>query len=189
MAAELMPLLQAFQDSSSSANAGGVQIQPFGRCDNSRRGPTGRARSSIDCYSARGFNAGKYRNAGGFFYCCCTLASEELCLVRSRPRTDLMRFGVRSRALLNCTDASSIRPCANRNSPYISHAGFIGNGGPEGGFSSAPRAVASARNFSAASSSFRANASAASQLLLLDGGDPWRGKPLTRSPGSVGGHP
>ena len=49
-------------------------------------------------------------------------------LAGCRPRTDLVRFRVRSNALLNCTAASSIRPRANRNSSYISCAGFIGDG-------------------------------------------------------------
>ena len=75
---------------------------------------------------------------------------------------DMERFGVRSNALLNCTAASSIRPRASRNSPYISCAGFIGDGGPDGAFSSASRAAACTRNASAASSSPRADASAAS---------------------------
>ena len=39
---------------------------------------------------------------------------------RSRPRTDRVRFGMRSSALANCTAASSVRPRASKNSPYIS---------------------------------------------------------------------
>ena len=39
---------------------------------------------------------------------------------RSRPRTDRVRFGMRSSALANCAAASSVRPRASRNSPYIS---------------------------------------------------------------------
>ena len=39
---------------------------------------------------------------------------------RSRPRNDRVRFGMRSSALANCAAASSVRPRASRNSPYIS---------------------------------------------------------------------
>lgn len=39
---------------------------------------------------------------------------------RSRPRTERVRFGMRSSALANCAAASPPRPCASRKSPYIS---------------------------------------------------------------------